>query len=148
MQIRGWSSPSMLIRGWRESMRWKAARAHPAARHNSVQFYQTLGAKSLSLSFICMPNLPAPPAQHQIEREPLPPNAKSRSRAGSTLAESCSVLASRRLGPVPTSFPLIPIGEARCHLFAPTRAEASAHHRLIFPGIIAILSNVEIYYKL
>jgi hypothetical protein len=60
--------------GRKEELR---AQARPAARHDSIQFYQTLGAKSLSLSFILMPDLPATPKQRQIKQEPLPPSAKS-----------------------------------------------------------------------
>jgi hypothetical protein len=44
MQIRGWSSPSMLSRGWRESTGWRAARARRPRRGKEG------GASSLSSS--------------------------------------------------------------------------------------------------
>jgi hypothetical protein len=92
----------------RVGRRKEELRAHPAVWHDRVRFYQTLGAKSLSLSFIHMPDLPAPPAQCQIEREPLPPSAKSSLRVGSTISESRSALATApptRCDPVTPAHP-------------------------------------------
>jgi hypothetical protein len=81
MLTKGWcwrESPAALG-GRKEELR---ARAHPAARHDSMKFYQTLGANSLSLSFKRMPDPLATPVQCQIKRELLPPSAKSCSRSG------------------------------------------------------------------
>jgi hypothetical protein len=123
-------------------------------RHDSIQFYQTLGAKSLSLSFIRMPDLPArgnrsrqitkssgnrsrqAPNPARGSGPPSPDHAsalRARLSATSRTHAHCAP-ASRHLRAVTASLPLIPIGEAWSHRFAPTRAEASAHLGLIFPS--------------
>jgi hypothetical protein len=99
----GMSSPSMLTRGWRwrdspaaQGGRKEEPRARPAARHDSMKFYQTLGTNSLSLSFIRMPYLPATPAQRQIKREPLSPSAKSCSQSGPPSSNHASCTSQHR----------------------------------------------------
>jgi hypothetical protein len=140
----------MLSRGWRESMRWKAARARRRAggrkeerRRDRVQFYETLGA-SFPL-YVCLTRLlllrSAKSSGDRSHEAPIPARV-----LGPPLVESCSVLASAlphalmcacmpalcRLGAAPALLLLIPMGEAQVERFAPTCVEASAELRLIF----------------
>jgi hypothetical protein len=97
------------------------ARGRLTARRDSSGISQTLGDWR-EVSFICVPDSPAPPAKHQIERHALPPSA-NRAHAGGvarsaltstspcTPTHACAP-ALCHLGASSASLPLIPTGEA------------------------------------